>query len=340
MGKSVFVLGAGFSKSFCPEMPTMSDLDSYLNNHDELAFLYPALHEFIKKIRTLSKDTAQDNLNIESILTVILTKSLYKDINEKQFYEHLKEDILRFIEHTIKDASKSIIRECAHPILKQFVWHLINKQASIVTFNYDDLIENSTHRPIHLCVNPYAEEINVGSPRGKLQLIKIHGSLDWYQTLGSSSIELETVRVVKSNSYYRQIHQDQTPVFIPMSHNKDAFFKGSLFNTLWAMAISALKSADEIIFIGYSFPKTDINNLLDFLEFKEKIKHVIVYKNSQQDIERLKHLFGDRVIEKDAKEYITNLIIENLPNDMSKESETSKLRLSLLGLQEYESMGK
>lgn len=317
-------------------MPLMSDLEYCLRNDDQLEFFYPTLCEFIKKINRLSDWSLNEIYSIENILTVILTKSLYKSIEDRQFYERLTDDILKFVEHTIIEASDTIDKINARTIIKHFVWLAIRNQSAVVTFNYDGLIENSTHRPIHLCVNRYPEEINSGTPSGKFKLIKIHGSLDWYRTLGSERTELETVKFVPRNSYYHHIHKDQTPVFIPMSHNKDSFFKGSLFNTLWTMAISSLNEADEIVFIGYSFPKTDINNLIDFLEYKDKIKHIVIYKSNSADTERLKNIFGDRVIEKDAKDYITELILHNLPDDPDKESYTQLLRSCLLNLQTNE----
>lgn len=50
------------------------------------------------------------------------------------------------------------------------------------------------------------------------------------------------------------------PLIIPPVKNKSYDFFGDLFKTLWSRAEDALAAADEIVIIGYSFPKTDIQS--------------------------------------------------------------------------------
>lgn len=50
------------------------------------------------------------------------------------------------------------------------------------------------------------------------------------------------------------------PLIIPPVKNKSYEFFGDLFKTLWSRAEDALAAADEIVIIGYSFPKTDIQS--------------------------------------------------------------------------------
>lgn len=50
------------------------------------------------------------------------------------------------------------------------------------------------------------------------------------------------------------------PLIIPPVRNKTYDFFGSLFRTLWSQAEDALASADEIIIVGYSFPRTDVQS--------------------------------------------------------------------------------
>ena len=92
-----------------------------------------------------------------------------------------------------------------------------------------------------------------------------------------------------------------------MAHTKDSFLNGSLFNTLWAMASQVLSSSDEIYFLGYGFPPTDIGNLFFFLNYKEKIKQIVVFnEESSPEFSRLKGIFGDEILLKqDAKDYLT-----------------------------------
>jgi hypothetical protein len=45
---------------------------------------------------------------------------------------------------------------------------------------------------------------------------------------------------------------------------------------LWSKADYYLKNAQEIYFLGYGFPKTDMNNLEFLLRHRERFKKVVV----------------------------------------------------------------
>jgi hypothetical protein len=50
------------------------------------------------------------------------------------------------------------------------------------------------------------------------------------------------------------------PLIIPPVKNKSYEFFGDLFKALWLRAEDALAAADDIVIIGYSFPKTDVQS--------------------------------------------------------------------------------
>ncbi|MFG6627021.1 hypothetical protein [Sulfitobacter sp. 1A12056] len=56
------------------------------------------------------------------------------------------------------------------------------------------------------------------------------------------------------------------PLIIPPVKEKSYKFFGSLFETLWEQAGNALIDCDEVLVIGYSFPKTDLKSLDLFRE--------------------------------------------------------------------------
>jgi hypothetical protein len=51
------------------------------------------------------------------------------------------------------------------------------------------------------------------------------------------------------------------PLIIPPVKNKSYQFFGTLFESLWRQAGDALQICDEVLVIGYSFPKTDLKSL-------------------------------------------------------------------------------
>ena len=82
--------------------------------------------------------------------------------------------------------------------------------------------------------------------------------------------------------------------------------RGSLFNLLWSRADYYLAHAREIIFVGYGFPKTDVNNLEFLLKHRERFSTAVVFEHEgNADLERLRNLLGkDVVVDCDAKEYL------------------------------------
>jgi hypothetical protein len=56
------------------------------------------------------------------------------------------------------------------------------------------------------------------------------------------------------------------PLIIPPVKDKKYDLYGNLFDNLWSKTAKAIESADEIILIGYSFPKTDIKSTKLFLD--------------------------------------------------------------------------
>ena len=93
-----------------------------------------------------------------------------------------------------------------------------------------------------------------------------------------------------------------------MAHAKESFLRGSLFNLLWSKADYYLKNAEKVYFIGYGFPKSDVNNLDFLLSHRKKIEKVVVFEPKDQlHLARLQDLLGkDLVINCDAKEFLKN----------------------------------
>jgi len=300
-----FILGAGFSKSFCNNMPAINDLtDKLFIEKLQPKTIYPELCEYIKKYYKLSSESTYIR-NIENISTAILSKKIFRNDAEKHNYEILRYQILKIIHDKIK--SYEVDSEDKIKTLRRFVNICSQKRANhLITFNYDLLIESTGAWITYGVTNNYPatsiQEV-MGYP---IEYIKLHGSFNWFRAKGTIEQDMHYIYQVDSNDTEYAIHEDDVPVFIPMAHTKDSFLNGSLFNTLWAKASHALNTSEEIYFLGYSFPETDLSNLFYFLDFKEKIKNIVIIdgKESENYI-RLSHIFGKDVITiKDAMIFI------------------------------------
>jgi len=86
------------------------------------------------------------------------------------------------------------------------------------------------------------------------------------------------------------------PLLIPPVKNKKYDRYGTLFSGLWNNTAKAIESADEIILIGYSFPKTDIKStklfLKAFMKRASKPRIKILDPNPERIVDKFKYEFG------------------------------------------------
>lgn len=315
--RRIFVLGSGFSKSFCPQMPTLRDLNERIpfGIPDEFPHLRDYCREFLKLC-----NNQPDYLNIETLSTSILSAQIFPGVRESLYHSSLRFELLRFIANEIRH-DKGMDADSA-AVLRKFLAGCENcpsegvRDTLLLSFNYDTLIEDVITADPELAarvavdygvrIDP-ADRSAVRAPRTlTVDLIKLHGSLNWYPVKGASDpLDLKNVCQVEPCDRSFPIYREDTPIYIPMAHAKESFLRGSLFNLLWSKADYYLKNAQEIYFLGYGFPKTDMNNLEFLLRHRDRFKKVVVFEHAGCAVlERLQKLLGDLVESCDAKEFL------------------------------------
>ena len=170
---------------------------------------------------------------------------------------------------------------------------------SIITFNYDLLIENAA-RSINLKIDYSIPDENIKikpswvAPisNNSIRLLKLHGSTNWSYSDKKLSIY---------DDYSSLYTSDMIPFIVPPTWRKN--MDGPLSH-VWRSAIDELKNASQIIFIGFSMPETDFYiKFLISLGLKENInltKVIFVNPIDNVDeqkiiIDRFKKKFGDQV---------------------------------------------
>lgn len=153
--------------------------------------------------------------------------------------------------------------------------HRTREPITIITTNWDTLLE----RYLDLAGISYSfpiqnEDILRGTTEkaplhSNLQLIKLHGSIDWLKCLGCGSTQICTAETAaeflfkdkeeqkcnqchRSTEDYAMLLQPEiiTPTMIKTISSK-------LYRELWDAAGSSLRAATHLIFIGYSLPIAD-----------------------------------------------------------------------------------
>jgi hypothetical protein len=286
VGETVFVLGAGFTKAFLPNAPLI--VDRYFP--DEMVEKFAKL-PYAKRI--LDEELSRNNdgaINLERLMTRLDSMMPYDiegghELELKLLLSHLK---LALIER-LKRARMyyPYVREQ----LKDFADFCLRTGSHIVSFNYDDvldqaLVEKSEDRkgdvtwdPANgygfLCKDPLA--MLGGSVYGlapsPLYLLKLHGSVNWRVKLGSAKpysleafVYLEPGRGGEVQDALLDLHLEKDAFIVPPLLQKAALVSEPVLRFVWSMAFQFLAGAQRLIFIGYSLPITDLGARFLFME--------------------------------------------------------------------------
>lgn len=318
----IYILGSGFSKSVSQTMPTLKELTQELLLINDKKNYYE-LSNFIHNLLELSEKN-DEVTTIEKITSIIISKGLFYNTEERIYYHTLKHQLLRWIFERIEADSPEVDEDKRADLIRFFEGCSIRENkmqgedlSLILSFNYDLLLERLlSHSNAGTWLFDYIINLNTylgmqplpqGKGRQVFEYLKLHGSLNWFTAPGADRNDLSNVYLVDEKDPSRHlIHNKDIPVYIPMAFAKTEFFIGSLYNVLWNICRRCLEETNEIIFIGYGFPQTDIDNLYFFLNFKAKISDIVVLEKSNSwKLRRLQELFpGSRIINQDAFEYI------------------------------------
>ncbi|WP_407343584.1 hypothetical protein [Pengzhenrongella phosphoraccumulans] len=166
--------------------------------------------------------------------------------------------------------------------LLRFLGLLHTTRATVVTFNYDTLVEGASTR---MADQETAQMLNTfsltdGIPETRsggmygpawipsFRLLKLHGSVDTYWVPGD--VAGSTIVRVADSSWHAEGGMSspnlniarqapgRVPFIVPPASAKSAFFTNPITRQLWRTAADRLGACDQIVIIGYSVPLTDL----------------------------------------------------------------------------------
>lgn len=167
------------------------------------------------------------------------------------------------------------------------LWHA--EKAVVLTFNYDLLVERAVTSLLPCSGFAGGDEVDIpkvilgpqvvypappasgtSSPSGasllteeSFQLIKLHGSLDWYWAQGDGATLSRSVDESSFGALTEPPRADLTGIrtldrfLIPPVLSKDSYYDISLAHVLWRTAHDKLLEASSVTLIGYSIPPGD-----------------------------------------------------------------------------------
>lgn len=169
----------------------------------------------------------------------------------------------------------------APPWLFKLVKRWMDTDSTVVTTNYDELIERAfkdlaggevSHASLYSVpiTNALTRVATVfgGEVIGPFKLLKLHGSLNWYYS-GRESYFGEPIFDAAAPTGWNTgqdlvegaevVVSDKTPLVIPPTFGKSSFFQNETILTIWRNAWRAVADADRVICIGYSLPRSDLD---------------------------------------------------------------------------------
>ncbi len=285
----VILLGAGFSRAISSAMPLLKHLSN--------------------ELRSNIPDVPGDN--IEHWMTYLSQSHPWLSESENLRNKALFLELTQSIKKVLSEKTDDALSQCPEcpPWLQRLMQWCHERRASIITLNYDTLLEsavlsitigkdnNGKDRYIQLDDIYPVPMTNAGSRRGDIywsgsvkdsfKLFKLHGSINWYYS-GASEATGETiyyhfVRVwgnPKNDDNLpeteRRFISDKVPLIVPPVMEKVSYFRHETIRTVWGLAGLAIRSASRIICIGCSLPETDLS-LRFFLEKNAPHSKVSLY---------------------------------------------------------------
>ena len=291
---TVFVFGAGFSmEQGYPLASTMRErvfsfLESEKNPFSE--FLKPWNGElpegqFYTGLREIEGDV---ELPFEELL-IKFAEAEPQEQGEPGCWQLTYNELRKGVRYVLWDIHKQI--ECVKPAYRNFAtwlrpnWH----RHGIISFNWDLQAELLLHQhgvPWHYCPNA----------QGSLPVIKPHGSINWnkHRKEGYDAEYPHWCSVGYTNLSFdakAPLSDPELDAIVP--HLSYTLFPGDpdLPNSdedvglLWKDAERLIQNADEVVFIGYSFPDYD-KYACEFFRQWVQDKKVIAINPSDDDLKQ------------------------------------------------------
>jgi hypothetical protein len=290
-----FILGAGFSKAISPFMPLTFDLGT--RSVDQIKSLHASRvpqdgHGYRCDDISCDGGTAigafqSKALDFEEWLTSLSEPQPYLLPPDNARRAALFAELTGSISWVIEQSVGGVVSGHTPPSwLAELVagWH--ERRASVVTFNYDTLVEATVdylkpvavgypdgmiHQLLGPSVIPYWTMFYRGGSRlhagATFRYFKLHGSTNWYwdeTTRAADSIvqiglrhEWDKSEPSLDDDEVRHRAAGKVPMIVPPTTGKSSYFTNQVIRFLWQSAYEGLRAAERVFIFGYSLPPGD-----------------------------------------------------------------------------------
>lgn len=316
--RTVFVLGAGFARAFVPRAPLLVD-------HWQISKLRRQFRPFTYASQLLEFEFNRPPaglVDIERLMTRLQDGMPYDRYEGSEYELPALASELRKVFHS--RIAQTVGRAGRKPLLARFAARVVADAMNIVTFNYDDLLDKhlwwaGSHAMIPDPPVPYwhpdggygffcrpatltVEERTIAMDQTAMHVLKLHGSFNWRVRRGTP-LPAALDSVMHYEDWLPHVpeeghptpaavdierHLDPQPLWIPPVLSKSVS-EQPVLSLVWHTASEVLHAAEKVVFIGYSFPATDIASRTLFEETVEDVPpdaFTIVTRVERTDRER------------------------------------------------------
>ena len=249
----VFILGAGFSRAINDSMPMMSNLTEAVRANDCIDLPPPLKDLENRKYMEIEE-------NVELWLTYLYHRQpwLHDDFNDLN--QRVANKIIAYITELIEAGTVTTLQSPPQSWLMTLVnqWH--QDRASVITLNYDTLVESIARAHGIELAQLYAS----GSSRETFEFIKLHGSVNWIRSEDDGDSGIGNYLEVEPWSDQHNPNDSDIPALtdadsfiIPPLTEKSTYYENTAIRRLWQRAGEAIDAATRVFVIGYSLPSSD-----------------------------------------------------------------------------------
>lgn len=284
----VFLLGAGFSKAIHSSMPSLKELSIRVRDKFGIGRLPPPLAGLGDDIELWLTYLSQPQPWLKE----------YYNLQNRALFLEMTEVTGRVLDESMREA----LQQTCPDWLDSLITRWDNKKSSVITLNYDTLIERAARKagiekeniyPVPFTDVRRASGILGIEPESSFHLFKLHGSTNWYYS-GASTFYGEVLYSSWVSSWgerpedtpegaSRLAALDKVPLIVPPTSEKASYFQHETLRQIWLRASSVLDAATVIYCIGYSLPVTDLG-IRFFLQRKLGGKIPLIIVNTDDNV--------------------------------------------------------
>lgn len=265
----VYVLGAGFSAAISNQMPLTNDIGK----------------EVQRRLAGTVDVADLESVDFEDWLSIRVSPMPFLEGHENQRRLADAQQAIAVIADIIEERTTVAASQPVPLWLRQLIaiWHV--ERALVVTFNYDNLLERAVNDiQLTSVVDNHAETLTAddvvfpapvpppavtyadmeGSNRDSLQVLKVHGSINWYWNAADpTGSSLTRSRERSRFENLASGDRDFSGIgmldrfLIPPVATKGDYYTPPLTKILWRIAGSSIRHTSRLTLFGYSMPPTD-----------------------------------------------------------------------------------